>query len=201
MKVINFYDTETTGFGTLDKIINIGMFFVNYDEEKDTMTPITSKDIFNLVDVPIQASAEAKHKISQSVLFKKSGGKRAEDNSSLVKECFDLSDTICAYNKAFDKGKIASTYGIDIEQGRPEEQTLDLMLELVGYFGKRKKQSYALEHFMEDNNYSQEQFDLDFIKDTGSEGSVTALHNALYDAYCLARIFAWYLEVEWCHDS
>ena len=99
-----FIDTETTGLGASDEVIEFAIVRFSYDISRDRISVLDTYQGFREPGCPIDPNAERVHGIS----FEKVSGKRLRDK--VVHKILRKADFLVAHNAVFDRRFVERLY-------------------------------------------------------------------------------------------
>jgi len=108
-----FFDTETTGTGAMDRVVQLAWSFLGVDNDC----------IICPNGYVIPEAAIAVHGISTSMAMEK--GQPARDVIARFMSDVDKADIICAHNLPFDKGKLMYEMSLLGDEGASMSKVLD----------------------------------------------------------------------------
>lgn len=179
-KMAIFQDTETTGLGRNDKVIEYcGILFL---VDGDNYEYMGEYHVFNEVDAVISVGAQRVHGITPTKLTELSHGKSYAEYLQGMYGVLSKASYVFGHNVNFDVRMVTSTYG---RVYSPDVQFFDTIDSAKYYFGRNMKLSELAKATLDKFDMPQDAFDKEFNVLYGEGG----YHGALYDAYVTARVY------------
>lgn len=191
-KVAIFQDTETTGLGRNDKVIEYcGILFL---VDGDDYEYVGEYHIFNNVDVVISVGAQRVHGITPKRLEDLSNGKSYVEYMQGMYEVLSKVDYVFGHNVNFDVRMVTNTYG---RVYSPNAQFFDTIDSAKFYFGRNMKLEEMAKATQKEFGMQSDAFDTEFNTLYGEGG----YHGALYDAYVTARVYMLLNKKVWIYPN
>lgn len=193
MKIV-LYDTETTGLGNRDEVIQFSSLILN-----EKLEIVKFNNFYNMSTIKIDPKAAKVHNLSREFLLEKSGGNHFEYFFEKVKKDFiDDCVVFIAFNDTFDMRLINQTlananmrffdFGLRVNDLRNLGKGvyhLDLMRVMAEKFGRRNGR-IKLEHVVNEIGEVdvKRKYDI-FLKKVGISDANQYAHDARYDCFCM----------------